>query len=206
MMLGLAGAHRTGKTTLAQRFADVSGYTMIETKVSDIFYEYGLDPREHYSLEKRLWVQLRILERLEAVYAANRTYAVFDRTPIDLAAYMLADVSRLPVSPYTDREVAEYLESCLIVTNRYFSGVVVIQPGIPVVEDITKAPASSSYMEHINALCLGLVSSPHLKRTQAYSLSRYCIDLDDRCECLINIVSQLPEPAHVIQFEQKFPM
>ena len=131
---------------------------------------------------------------------------MFDRTPIDLAAYMLADVSRQEISPYTDREVAAYVESCLIVANSYFSGVVVIQPGIPIVEDLSKAPASFSYMEHINALCLGLVSSPLLKRTQAFSISRYCTELDDRCECIINIASQLPEPAHVIQIEQKYPM
>jgi predicted ATPase len=206
MMLGLVGAHRTGKTTLARRFAEVSGYKSVETNVSDVFRDYGLDPREHYPLEKRLWIQLRILERLEATYAANKNYSVFDRTPIDLAAYMLADVSRQAISPYTDREIASYVEACLLVTNRYFSGVVVVQPGIPVVEDINKAPASASYMEHINALCLGLMSNPSLKRTQAFSLSRYCTDLDERCECLINIVSQIPEPAHVIQFEQKFPM
>lgn len=206
MMLGLSGAHRTGKTTLARRFAEVSGYTMVETKVSDVFRQHDLDPRANYPLEKRLWIQLRILEKLEKIYSTNKTYSVFDRTPIDLAAYMLADVSRQEINPATDREVSIYVESCLIVTNAYFSGVVVVQPGIPIVEDLSKAPASLSYMEHLNVINLGLMSSPYLSRTQAFSLSRYCIELDDRCECLVNIAAQLPEPAHIMPIEQKFPM
>lgn len=206
MIIGLAGSHRTGKTTLARRFAEVAGYRFVETSVSAVIKKHGMDPRLDYPIDQRLWIQGQILASLSETYSANKNFAVVDRTPIDLAAYMLADITRQSVDPNTDKEVMAYINECMAVTQRYFGAVIIVQPGIPIVEDESKAPATESYMEHINAICLGFATSARLKNTAMYSLSRSCTDLDERCEAIVNIVANMPNDHSMIPFEQKLPM
>ena len=206
MMLGLAGAHRTGKTTLAKRFAEVSGYTFVETKTSQVFKRLGLDPRVDYPLEQRLMIQDAILDCLEESYAKNRHYSIVDRTPIDLMSYMIADVTRQNADPYIDPEIMIYLQRCYDLSRQYFAGLVVVQPGIQVIEDLDKAPGVESYMEHINMLCLGALSVGKLGSVRCYVMNRSCIDLEERVESLINIAVDLPVPYYVVSLDQKLPM
>lgn len=206
MIIGLTGAHRTGKTTLAKRFAEVAGYRFVETSVSATFKKHGMDPRVDYPVSQRLWIQRQILQDLTEIYQANRHFVVVDRTPVDLAAYMLADITRQSVDPYTDKEVMAYVDECLALTKKFFDAVIIIQPGIPIVEDETKAPATESYMEHINVICLGLAASAKLQTTSMYSVSRSCTELDERCEALVNIVANMPNSPSMIPFKQKLPM
>lgn len=205
-MIGLAGSHRTGKSTLAKRFGEVAGYTYVKTSASKIFEELGLDPKVDYPLSKRLWVQLRLLEDLQQTYEARHNYVVVDRTPIDLMAYTIADVTRQNVDPYADQEIMAYIDKCYAVTRKYFSAIIVLQPGIEVIEEVDKAPGVESYMEHINMLCMGALSMPGMKAVRAYIMSRHCLELDDRVSSMIDIVAALPLPWNVVEVNQRLPM
>jgi hypothetical protein len=206
MMIGLAGAHRTGKTTLARRFSEVSGYSFLETKVSAVFEQHGLSPREHYPTETRLWIQRKTLDKMVEVYSSHRSFAVVDRTPIDLAAYMLADITRAEIAPEIDQQVIKYVDDCIAVAREFFSAIVIVQPGIKIVDEPGKAPPIESYIEHLNAICLGLINSNNIGPASAYSISRSCTELDERCEALISIAANLPMPSNVIPYQQKTPM
>lgn len=205
-LIGLTGSHRTGKTTLARRFAEVSGYSLVETSTSAILRNVDIDPREDYPLERRLLIQRYLLDCLEGEYVSHRNFAITDRTPIDLLAYLLADVRRTNVTDKVGQQVERYIADCYQVTRENFAGVVIVQPGIPVVEDESKAPGVASYMEHINLLCLGAIATGRLGDVKAYSLSRSCIDVDERAECLVNIAAEIPYPVGFVTIEQKLPM
>lgn len=165
MTIGLTGVHRTGKTTLARAYAEKHGIPFVETSASKIMLEAGFDPKAHYPMDDRLYIQGLILEGLERAYSNAGRMFITDRTPIDAAAYMLADVTREPLPSWFEGALMGYLKKCIDVTNRYFSLLVVVQPGIEIKDEPGKAPATPAYMEHISKLIMGLAVD---ERVSAY--------------------------------------
>ena len=144
MSIGLTGSHRTGKTTLAKAFGEKFEMHVCLTSASHVFQTLGYSPQEDYPIDIRLDIQEAILKDFarqykEASDVSNRTF-ITDRTPIDLMAYTLADISRHALSEELENRLARYVQGCLNLCNKYFSTLIVIQPGIELVADATKAP------------------------------------------------------------------
>jgi predicted ATPase len=179
-MFGLCGAQRVGKTTLAQTLEERYGVTFVKTGASATFKRLLKDPRIDYPFAERLSIQQAILSDAEQVYTEAPTDALTDRTPMDMLAYTLADVQRQ--TPDADAEVAleRYASDCLAVTYRYFDHILLIQPGIPLEEVESKAPASRGHMRHINTLPLGLIWNDKHLENSAHILPRNITDLDER--------------------------
>ena len=157
-MIGLCGAHRTGKTTLARTFAETSGLYYLESKVSDTFKRLGIDPRKDYDFEDRLYFQYQILYDMERLYQEAPTpFFVTDRTPIDVYSYLLADVQRSTLNSVQEDDLERFWQEACRITSKHFDLVMVIQPGIELIEEEGKAPAAPGYVEHINAIIIGLV-------------------------------------------------
>jgi len=153
MSIGLCGAHRTGKTTLASRYAEMHEIPFAQISTSDVFKRHGLDPAKPMSFSMRLWIQGLVLAEAKAVWEGAQHF-ITDRTPIDFMAYTLAEIQG-----YTEvDEVAlnEYMAQCFDALNKYFRHLVVIQPGIPLVFEQDKAALNIAYIEHLNTLTLGL--------------------------------------------------
>ena len=68
-MIGLSGAHRTGKSSLARAFAEKHGIPFVETSASQVFKDLGVDPAATHDFSTRLTVQEEILKRFDAMYA-----------------------------------------------------------------------------------------------------------------------------------------
>ena len=196
-MIGLAGSHRTGKTTLAKAFAEEFEIPFAETSSSAVFKELGLDPKADYDLKVRMLTQNIILESAIGVYKAAGSNFITDRTPIDMLAYTLADIRRENVTEYESHLVADYMKRCIEVTNEHFQILCVIQPGIPIVEDPGKAPANIAYMEHINALVKGLVMHDDI---HAYRLNmrRKMTNINVRIDALMTTVHRFYEKHAVV--------
>ena len=157
-MIGITGAHRCGKTTLAKTIAGTSGVYYLESKVSDTFSRLGYDPRQDYSFDDRLYVQFQILYDMERTYQqAPTSDFITDRTPIDVYAYLLADVQRTTLSAVQEDDLERFWKEVSRITSTHFDLVMVIQPGIELIEAVGKAPAAPGYVEHINAIIIGLV-------------------------------------------------
>ena len=192
-MIGLCGAHRTGKSTLATSFAEEAGIPALYTNLSEVFAEVGLNPRADYRLSLRLDLQRRMLERLERQYrSVDGGVFVADRTPIDLMAYTLADVQRANVPSELEGVIESYLDDCIDVSNAVFSVLVVVQPGIKPVEASGKAPATYAYTEHINSLMMGLAVSEAVQSAHYY-IPREMTELKQRVECLSFAVRKTQE-------------
>lgn len=191
MSIALVGSHRTGKSTLAADYSAAVGVPFVRTSAAGTFERLGLDPKAEYPLAARVKIQNAILDDAQAIYAQHRGVYVTDRSPLDMAAYMLADVQRTSLvgKPDLAHAVQEFVNRCYDVTNRHFTLLFVVQPGIPVVEEEGKAPGEAAFMEHMNALMLGLASS-ELYQGVHYYLPRKIIDREQRVTALTNAYTQ----------------
>jgi len=180
----LSGSHRVGKSTLAKAFSEKTGVPFVQTGASQVFQEMGLDPKVDYPLEVRLGIQKKILESFEKQCKpySNKSF-VTDRTPIDFMAYTLADCQRGNISDELSEKIGLYMEDCVNLTNWLFPVLIVVQPGIPLVEEKDKAPANIAYVEHINHLIMGLVVSEAIQSEHFY-IPRHVIDLRERIDCM----------------------
>lgn len=191
-MIGLMGAHRVGKTTLAQAFAEQTEIELVKTSASAVFKRLGADPKKDYSLDERLSIQHEILTAAEHDYRSAPNTFIADRTPLDMLAYTLADVQRENITEEQGVRIMEYADRCIDVTNKYFNLLVLIQPGIEVQEEDGKAPGNPAYMEHINQLCRGLMLDERLD-CKRVAMTRDMTDIDDRLETVDRVARRLVE-------------
>jgi hypothetical protein len=183
-MIGLCGAHRTGKTTLARLYAEKHKIRFVETSVSAIWHELGYDPATTYDFGTRLMIQEEILKRVDFVLSQHAgTEFITDRTPLDMAAYTLADAIGDRVPPTMQKRLAKYVEDCFHSTNRRFGVVLLVQPGIALVDEPGKAPINEGYIEHLNSLILGLTVDERMKPAHFY-MPRSLKDIDERMTAL----------------------
>lgn len=193
MSVGLCGGHRTGKTTLARAFAEKRGIPFVETSVSAIWRELGYDPAVTYDFETRLTVQEEILKRVDTAYGKHAGLEfITDRTPLDMAAYTLADAIGDRVPENCQERLAKYVNACFDVTNRRFGIVLLVQPGIKLVHEEGKAAVNAGYIEHLNSLILGLTVDERLT-CQHFYIPRPVVDLERRLGALENCVDRSKE-------------
>lgn len=188
-MIGLVGPQRVGKTTLARAFATKRNIPFIETDSAAVFEALELDPKADYDFDTRLYVQHAILDEAVALYSHNTGLFITDRTPIDMLAYTMADIQRSNVTRAQAEEFAKYTLRCHDETNRRFACLTLIQPGIPIIEEKGKAPGNLAYMEHLNALILGLMVGDN-NEVSHYYLPRATLDLKERVKALEFVVAK----------------
>lgn len=195
-ILSLFGAHRVGKTTLARAYAEKHGVEFVETSVSAIFRDLGLDPAAPMPFSQRLTVQREILKRLDAVYERHTgRHAIFDRCPLDFLGYTLGDAVGASVPPECQADLAAYVQECYDLLNKRFSLVVLLQPGLPIVDAPGKAAPNAAYIEHLNSLMMGLAADPRNKVVARF-IGRHVLDPDERLRMLESNVGTA-ESAHL---------
>jgi hypothetical protein len=183
-MIGLCGAHRTGKTTLAKAYALKSGSTFLETSVSAINRELGFDLSKEHTFAERLAHQEQILERIDRIYGQHAGEDVItDRTPLDMIAYPMAEAINSRVADEDQERFARYVQKCIDVTNRRFGILMVVQPGIALKDAEGKAAANAAYIEHLNSIILGLTVDERVKPLHFY-IPRHMRDLAERIEAV----------------------
>lgn len=190
-MKGLCGAHRTGKTTLARAYAQKHGAAFLETSVSAIFRDLGYDPAAVFDFSTRLTIQEEVLKRVDAVYARVDPSAnvITDRTPLDMLGYTLAEAIGDSVQHEDQVRLANYARDCFDVTNKRFSTIVLVQPGIVLEPAAGKAVLNPAYIEHLNSLILGLTVDERLRVAHFY-LPRHVLSLEGRIGAVENAVGR----------------
>jgi hypothetical protein len=190
MIIGLLGAHRTGKTTLAAEFCRKNPpFRFAPTSVSKMMTERGFDPAKDYPIVERLAIQNIILDGLDRFYSSHERDTVFDRTPLDAAAYMLADVRRENVETVLQKEITDYVARAIDITNRRFAMVLFVPPVLKLVHEEGKAPAEPAYVEHISQIISGLKSDERMK-VRWFSMPRGYVDLDIRVKAMQNAATR----------------
>ena len=188
MTIGLCGSHRTGKTTLAEDISQRTGILFVKTSTSEVFKEHGLDPSKPMEFSKRLWIQHKILDAAEKAWNSSHGQFITDRTPLDMAAYTLADIQGSTEVDFGELE--GYLGRCIRVTNAFSKLLVLVQPGIPLVYETGKAALNEGYLEHLNFLILGLCNDDRIKGTLLY-LPRDITDREARVKKVVEVLDSL---------------
>lgn len=166
MFFGFFGAHRTGKSTLAAETARQLDLPFIQTNVSKTLQQLGSDPQADIGFGQRLIIQNQILESLadtydEACSKHPNSLLIVDRTPLDVLAYTQSEVLRQTLGNMAAREAMDRHEAvCWAMFNNMFAGAMLVQPGLPLIADPSKAPAERHYQEHVAALALQLAVGP----------------------------------------------
>lgn len=186
-MIGLVGAHRVGKTTLARSYAERIGGVYLDASVTKIIRAAGYDPAGagSYDFATRLDVQEIVLQSVCRIYAAAHPGlpVITDRTPLDMLGYTMAEAIGEAVTEDLQDRFAKYVRDCFDATNRFFSIVLLIQPGIPIVAADGKAVANAAFIEHLNSLMFGFTVDPRLKAAHYY-LPRHVLDLEKRMDAI----------------------
>ena len=180
--LGFIGAHRSGKTTLAEAIALRTSCSLVKTQVSDVFKQAQLQPQQALDFATRLWIQQQIIQTTRQSW--QLAHFVTDRTPIDFMAYTLADIQGETIVDIPALET--YLTTCFEVTNQIFTHLILVQPGIPLVYAPGKAALNKAYIEHLNTVMLGLCHDPRL-HCPIWTLKRQLIHLEDRIQAVLQI-------------------
>ena len=202
-MIGLCGAHRTGKTSLARAFTSTNVIPFVQTDVSGVFKALGFDPKEDYDFKVRMFIQNRILDATESIYKSGGAQFITDRTPLDMLAYTMADIQRANLDSDDIAMFEDYMERCFEVTNRFFATLIVVQPGIPLVEAEGKAPLNKAYIEHINTLVMGLIVDERMRATRHF-IPRNMIDMRLRVNCVNNVLATVTGRFERVAAEQSF--
>jgi len=185
--LGLSGAHRTGKTTVAEEIARVNECPIIRSSVSSIAKEMGLRADLGLPTRDRIAFQDEVLRRHEAFYEAEAGNGLFvaDRTPLDFAAYALTDW-QIGADPKSDDWLSEYVRRCMDATSRWFFLVSVVQPGIRYeVRDDKPAP-NNLYQEFLNTVLIGLAAD-HTVKSHFYLMPRGMLKNGERAEAAASV-------------------
>ena len=178
--IAFCGAHGTGKTTLAIALEQKLGIPYIPIAASDVFLQYGFHPSDKLDIRNRLFVQQKILEKAEAIwFDADEPSFICDRSPLDMAAYLLADVGNGELDQRTQAEIMDYLQDCFNATFQYFDKIVLIPPVIAFVEREYKAAINQPLIFKLHTQLLGMLN--HLDLPHKV-LPKECLELSDRVQ------------------------
>lgn len=181
MIFALCGSHRTGKTTLAQEFARVSGAKFIPMSITRLQKEIGFNSaNQSYGFDERMKVQEHLIERLNDIYEANyHIDAVADRSPIDLMSYALIHAGP-DITEEQSKRLMRYIDRCAQVARDHCIGILLVQPGIELKEDEKSAPAALGFIEHLNSLIFGLINDERVNEVPMFYIPRNVTNLKRR--------------------------
>lgn len=92
MILGLAGSHRSGKTTLARAVAAKGGIAFYDGSFGRLARTLGFESVARMSIFERLTMQNRVLDLYDREIRQDAAARITDRTPLDMLAYLVAEV------------------------------------------------------------------------------------------------------------------
>ena len=159
----LTGTHNAGKTTLAEQIANGCKIPFITSRAKEIQENFGCSASEDIPIKMRLDIQEKILsDWCDQMKATATSGAIFDRCPLDFAAYMMADVQRSMndiVSQPIQRYISHCLEICMELENVFLvfplEGVAQ-QEGKPNIKN-------GAYADHIHYLITGFLTATGIK-------------------------------------------
>ncbi len=182
--IGFAGAHRTGKTTLAAMVAHHLNLPLVATRITDLFTQQHVKPDQPFTFATRLAIQNHLLAATLPKWEIMSTGFVTDRTPIDFMAYTLADIQGHTQVNFAELE--DYLTRCFQATDRLFTHLIIVQPGIPLVYESGKAALNQSYLEHLNFLIQGLCQDERLHCCSTFKLDRQILNFEHRLQNVLD--------------------
>lgn len=161
----------------------------IDSSVTDLMKKAGYNGVADLPLDKRIDAQEQLLTFYqEKLDKAPRPF-ITDRTPLDMIAYCLGELTMHNSTPEIGMRYASYTARCFAVTAQLFSQIILVRP-LPVFEvDATKPPPNLGYQWLIQLLIEG--SAAKLDGRVAYSTL-----LTDKHEDRVRLAAETFERYH----------
>lgn len=160
MRIGFCGAHRTGKTTLAKALSYPLGLTMLPNPNTAARLGYDMKNGNRVSDPDGMILQLEILKGMNDRLVGDAYLS--DRTPLDAAAYLLADATANAGDDVNRTLVQEYVCQAIALTKDRFDIVILVPPAIVVEPVDGKPPVNAAYQLHIHHLISGMLAEVDL--------------------------------------------
>ncbi|MDE4914807.1 AAA family ATPase [Methylobacterium sp. 092160098-2] len=156
MILGLAGTHRSGKSTLARDVAERAGIGYYDGSFGRLAKTLGYESVAKMDIAERLSMQHRVLDLYDREIRQDGGGRITDRTPFDMCAYLIAEVGmHAGLEEAASRSVVAYRDRCIALTRELFDAVFLLQPlPVYVVAD-GKPSGDPAYQQHIQMLIEG---------------------------------------------------
>lgn len=187
-MYGLSGAHRTGKTTLAKAASEQSGVPYVPFETATVFKKLGTSFDEIKTISDRIEIQRAIIAYAHSLYRRQETSFITDRTPIDIAAYLMADAQAHTGTPAEHAAILEMMEDCIDITAQHFSSITTLPPALEYVEAPDKPKPNVAYQWHHHYLCLGIIKDSRLGDLTSYSIRANVTDLQQRANIMLHLM------------------
>jgi len=205
MIYGLTGASCAGKKTLGRQLSQKLGIPFIPIKITEIASELGLPSTvDNLDFMERITVQYKILCGMEVFLNDLTTPCIVDRTPIDLIAYMLAEINMHSLTntlEIIDSSLVEFYNSCIELTKEYVDRLYCLDY-LPLYDLNTKRPPSGlAYQLHRLLLIKGAMSQLTFHGVVAQCLSPD-VSPEDRADVIYKDISE--DMAKNVLVEAKF--
>jgi predicted ATPase len=192
-MIGLSGAHRTGKTTLAKAISKEMGFHYHDASVTKIMRECGINGVADIPLIERIQVQNFILDRFCADVKKAPKRSICDRTPLDMIGYMLGEVTMHNTPADLHGPISNYVDRCLKATEQHFDLVLFVRPLPLFVVEEGKPPENKAYQTLVQYIIEGA----------SQNLNTICgvvegDKLDDRIEAVCGAIEDRTQYARSI--------
>lgn len=185
MRIGFCGAHRVGKSTLARQIATIYGLPLLSSSAGAVAKRHDFDMACHNRLDTGIAMQVEQLDEMIEGIEANPAGFVSDRTPLDAAAYLLADATASAGATISRETTIVYVEKAMALTQKHFDVVILIPPAITFEPLDGKPPFNVAYQEHHHMLVRGMlfddeitIPSGFIKRTNTSRLDRVTAALE----------------------------
>lgn len=165
MIIGITGAHRVGKTSLAQSLADHIDGEFIQTHVSNASFwkENFISPDIQVTYSERVFLQSAILKHFKTIITRRPTahkHVIYDRSFLDVLGYLYANIDHT-TSELSKDTVTEIIMEAIYLQNTVFDLTFYMYPGIPVASTTDKTGKtflSSAYIQAVgnNILASGI--------------------------------------------------
>lgn len=188
MRIGFAGAHRTGKTTTARAIARIATSPFVETQTTALAHKLGFDMNAADDFGARIDFQVAVLRMLTESYEAAGPKFVSDRTPLDAAAYLLAEVQAKTGNAVTQDLVLQYVDQAVALTKRFFDVVILVPPAIAVEPVDGKPLVNAAFQEHHHLIVRGLAWGSRLEGVRVGEIQRENTNRIDRISAVCNFV------------------
>lgn len=198
-VIGLLGAHRVGKSYLRDHLTAVLGTRNFDYSISRETRNLGYNSsNQSYGAHLRKYIQEHLLKSMRRSLRNQTTYLspasmdytvkelIADRTPIDLIGYAVVNLAKSPPSQSNRDWLKWYIDECIELTNKYFSNIVLIQPGIPFVPDDKSGPIEM--VDELNAVYLSMLLKPELavpKRVMPEAMT----DITERMKYVLEFIN-----------------
>lgn len=195
LRVAVSGSHRNGKTELTKKLSDKMGVPYIDANVSASFESMKFSPDSYFTFGERVSIQKVVFQNMKNIldfYSGKMNSYLFDRSPVDMIGYLLANIDQTTSSIF-DKDVKEFIQSCISLTREHFDLVIFVPTGFDSVTFCEgkngKVYSSLAYRMAISNVISG-VYSDFLDDFKVIKIPGSVSTTDERVDFVLNKLAQ----------------